>query len=595
MSGTTTTWDDVNRALCAKALGELAHERVLAPEEEGDMYAISSDDGEVTWRFEAERLALDHWAVDPASVEREPGEVSALTLVADLRATLDLDDERLGLYLEEITATLAAAAFKRDNNPPDAATLARADFQTIETTMSEGHPCFIANSGRLGWSADDYLAHAPEAAQPTRLVWVAAHRDHATFAGGGSPDALLAAQHEDPALAGDQAALLATELDDETRESFVTKLPSEDYILLPVHPWQWRNRIAVTFADDLARGRLVHLGEGPDQYLAQQSIRTFFNTTNPTKDYVKTALSVVNMGFVRGLSAKYMEGTPAINAWVADLVHNDETLRGARFEVLQEHAAGGFRSPVYARAGDAAPYAKMLAALWRESPVPRLQPGERAATMAALLHHDAHGRSLAAALIEQSGETPRAWLDAYLNAYMMPLLHCFFAHDLVFMPHGENIILVLDEAGVPRRVFLKDIGEEVVLMDPDRPLPPPVERIRADVPSDLKALSILTDVVDCFLRFLGAALHRAGTLDEREFWEAVGDTVATYQRAHPHLSDRFAEHDLFADTFALSCLNRLQLRDPRQMVDLQDPAGSLAFAGDLQNPLARALLSQRTG
>ena len=31
----------------------------------------------------------------------------------------------------------------------------------------------------------------------------------------------------------------------------------------------------------------------------------------------------------------------------------------------------------------------------------------------------------------------------YLDAYLAPLLHCFYAHDLAFMPHGENVILVL--------------------------------------------------------------------------------------------------------------------------------------------------------
>ena len=61
-----------------------------------------------------------------------------------------------------------------------------------------------------------------------------------------------------------------------------------------------------------------------------------------------------------------------------------------------------------------------------------------------------------------------------------------------------------------------------------------------------------------------------------------------YQRSVPELADRFERHDLFAETFSLSCLNRLQLRDSRQMVDLQDPAGSLQLIGTLQNPL-RAL------
>ena len=49
-----------------------------------------------------------------------------------------------------------------------------------------------------------------------------------------------------------------------------------------MHPWQWRNKVAITFAPDLARRDLVFLGEGPDDYRAQQSIRTFFNLSDPS-------------------------------------------------------------------------------------------------------------------------------------------------------------------------------------------------------------------------------------------------------------------------------------------------------------------------
>ena len=97
-------------------------------------------------------------------------------------------------------------------------------------------------------------------------------------------------------------------------------LDPADYLLLPVHPWQWRNKIAITFAPDLARRDLVLLGEGPDDYRAQQSIRTFFNASRPERHYVKTALSIQNMGFMRGLSPAYMGATPAINDWVAEVV-----------------------------------------------------------------------------------------------------------------------------------------------------------------------------------------------------------------------------------------------------------------------------------
>lgn len=66
----------------------------------------------------------------------------------------------------------------------------------------------------------------------------------------------------------------------------------------------------------------------------------------------------------------------------------------------------------------------------------------------------------------------------------------------------------------PRRVILKDIAEEVLVIDTEVQLPPGTERSRADIPEDLKSLFILTDVLDCFLRFLNAVLLTAGVLSE---------------------------------------------------------------------------------
>ena len=44
--------------------------------------------------------------------------------------------------------------------------------------------------------------------------------------------------------------------------------------------------------------------------------------------------------------------------------------------------------------------------------------------------------------------------------------------------------------------------------------------------------------------------------------------------------------DLRAERFAHSCLNRLQLRNTLQMVDLTDQSASLIYAGTLANPIA---------
>ncbi|MGI5244088.1 IucA/IucC family protein [Dactylosporangium sp. CA-139066] len=578
---TPANWAAANRALVRKALAEFAHERLLEPSPEGGCFVVRSDDGATEYRFAATVRALEHWDIDAASITRHrdggPLELDAVDLVTELRATLGLGAEVLPVYLEELTSTLAGAAYKLATGTATARELAGADFQRIETAMTEGHPGFVANNGRLGFGIGDYHRYAPEAAAPVRLRWLAAHRDHATFTCSADTD---------------YDRHIRAELGDATLDRFAGVLRGlgldlADHVLIPVHPWQWEHKLAVTFAGELARRRLVALGEGPDEYLAQQSIRTFFNVSEPRRHYVKTAISVLNMGFMRGLSAAYMEATPAINDWLAGLIAGDEVFRRTGLSILRERAAAGFRHRQLEAATDRySPYRKMLAALWRESPVPSLAPGERLATMASLLHVDRDGRSLCAALIERSGLPATVWLRRYLDAYLTPLLHSFYAHDLAFMPHGENVILVLSAEGAVERAIFKDIAEEIVVMSADAPLPAAAERVRAEVPEPIRLLSIFTDVFDGFFRYLSATLAAAGVLEEEAFWRTVAGCAADYRASVPALAGRFERYDLFAPTFALSCLNRLQLRNNRQMVDLADPSAALQLVGTLPNPLA---------
>ncbi|SHI22164.1 IucA/IucC family protein [Streptomyces sp. 3214.6] len=573
-------WEKANRLLVRKALAEFAHERLITPEEKGGRYVVRSDDGLTYYRFTAVRRALDHWQVDADSITRTRDgaelPVAALDFLVELKRTLGLSDEILPVYLEEISSTLSGTCYKLTKPQVTSAELVRGGFQAIETGMTEGHPCFVANNGRLGFGIHEYLSYAPETASPVRLVWLAAHRSRAAFTAG---------------VGIDYESFLREELGEATVERFDGRLRERgldpaDYLLIPVHPWQWWNKLTVTFAAEIARQNLVCLGEGDDEYLAQQSIRTFFNSSHPEKHYVKTALSVLNMGFMRGLSAAYMEATPAINDWLAQLIDNDPVLKSTGLSIIRERAAVGYRHLEYEAATDRySPYRKMLAALWRESPVPTLQDGESLATMASLVHVDHEGRSVAGALIERSGLAPAQWLRHYLQAYYTPLLHSFYAYDLAFMPHGENTILVL-KAGVVQRAVYKDIAEEIAVMDPDAVLPPEVRRIRVDVPEDTKLLSIFTDVFDCFFRFLAAGLATEGILEEDDFWRTVAEVTRAYQDANPELADRFRQYDLFAPEFALSCLNRLQLRDNRQMVDLADPSGALQLIGTLKNPVS---------
>lgn len=562
-----------HRHLVTKALAEFAHERLLAPVAEDAGFRVTL--GDVDYRFRARRLALEHWAIDEASVTRtvagEPADLDALALVLELQPLLEIPDALLAVYLEELSSTLASAAFKVHHGGPSATDLLHADLPTVERAMTEGHPSFVANNGRIGFGVDEHAAYAPEAGAPIRPLWLGVRKASSHLALGSGLD---------------EDAFYLDELGPRTLDRFEAVLRSEgedpaDYRYLPVHPWQWEHRVAVTFAPDVARRDLVPLGTADDDYAAQQSIRTLFNTTRPDRHYVKVALAIQNMGFLRGLSPAYMRATPAINDWVFDLVSEDPTLAACGFQMLRERVSVGYTGDVYHRTPAPSAHRKMLAALWRESPVPLVGPTERLATMAALLHRDADGDAFVTACMRASGLTAEDWVRRYLRAYLRPLVHCLLVHELAFMPHGENLILVLDGHAVSR-VLMKDIGEEVAVLG-DRPLPDSVARIRQVVAPDEQALAVFTDVFDGVFRHLAAILDTDGVLPEASFWALVRECVDEHAADHPGLETAV---DLRAARFAHSCLNRLQLRNTLQMVDLTDQSSSLIYAGTLANPIA---------
>ncbi|MEO0815129.1 MAG: IucA/IucC family protein, partial [Myxococcota bacterium] len=378
--------------------------------------------------------------------------------------------------LEELTATASSLAFHFENQRFDAVNLAAAEFQDIESSMSAGHPCFVANSGRIGFNSEEYGRFAPEANTQFPLEWVAVSKERAHFCSIG----VNYAEHMERELGAERLQQFEQSLSD-------LNLHPDDYLYMPIHPWQWSNRIATVFADEIARRRIVRLGQSCDRYQAQQSIRTLYNVSTPSRAYVKTSLSVLNMGFMRGLSPEYMAATPAINQWVHETLKDDGILCASNFTVLREFAAVGYRHPVFEHgAPKGSPRRKMLAALWRESP--QLSAGEQAMTMAALLHRDRDGDPLLRSLIQRSGLEANDWLERYLDVYLVPIVHCFFAYELAFMPHGENLILRF-ENGVPIGAFIKDIGEEVIVFNTDREMPALVQRIAQSFSDDVRVLS----------------------------------------------------------------------------------------------------------
>ena len=276
---TPTLWRKANQLHLKKILTELCHERILTPTIVGNdnswtCYQLNNTDNTISYRFNAQLMQLNHWFIDEGSIAKfesgKPAELDSVEFILEFNQQLSIPQATLATYLEEICSTLLSSCYKLNKKYLTAKQLSNASFQEIEHEMFEGHPAFIANNGRIGFGVNDYHQYAPEAATPLQLIWLAAHKNHADFVASNDLD---------------YQTLIEQELDLALRQNFDRQLTEQglnaaDYILIPVHPWQWQNKLVHIFASELAHKRLVCLGYGNDHYLAQQSIRTFYNISS---------------------------------------------------------------------------------------------------------------------------------------------------------------------------------------------------------------------------------------------------------------------------------------------------------------------------
>lgn len=547
-------WRLAGSLIVHKMLGELSYERLLTPEADGDGWLLELPGG-VRYRFHARRGAFESWVVRAGSATRAIGDGEPepaddpRVLVVDARSVLRLDGLRLADVLSELTATVAAEA-QRLGTAPTAAELSTMDYDRADGYLT-GHPRLVLNKGRVGFSATDRLRFAPEAHRPLRLRWYAVHHELASF-------------RCTPTLSARQ--LLEEELDADTRAAFTARLDRPaDYVWLPVHPWQADEVIGPLYAAELATGRMVELGQAPDEYVPHQTIRTLANISHPTRRDVKTAVSIRNTLVYRGLASAATLAAPEVTRWLRSVHDADPLLRDEyRFDLLGEVASVSVRHPLFGAVGDL-PYRfhETLGALWREPLRATLAPGERAMSFAALPYRDRAGTSVLAHAITTSGLGAETWLARVFDLLLTPLLHWLVRYGVAFCPHGQNLVLVMDASLRPLRVAIKDFAQGVDLLDRDVP---EYATLGADADADmlrwpgrLLVQSLFSSVFAGQFRFWAEVLLDDLGLPRARYWALVRTVVAGYRDRFGLPPSAYDEFDLNAPTVERVCLNREHL------------------------------------
>jgi len=541
-------WEQVNREMIAKILAELEYEHALyAIEKSPDRWTISI--GNACWEFAASRGIWGWLHIDPASLSGGPTEADAL--LHQLAVVLEMNDAQTAEHLEDLYATLRGdlqlQEARQSLTAEDLIDLAPDELQCL----LGGHPKFIFNKGRRGWGIDALRAYAPEYRNRFRLHWIAVRRDKFVWC------------HDEDC---DISALLASAMDDAElnrfRQCWQALSLDGHWIAVPVHPWQWQQKIAIHFLPYLARREIIDLGEFGDSYLAQQSLRTLTNVSRPARFDIKLPLTIYNTSCYRGIPGKYIATGPLASGWLKQQFAQDETLRASGAQILAEPAAGYLAHGSYAALTEAPyRYQEMLGVIWRESPSNYLQQGEQAVLMAALMETDNAERPLIDAWISRSNLNAESWLIRMFEVVVIPFYHLMCRYGVALIAHGQNVTLVMKD-NIPQRILLKDFQGDMRLVDKTFPeaasLPEPVKEVTARLSADYLIHDLQTGHFVTVLRFISRLTLRSG-ISETHFYRLLADVLQRYMAQHPAMAERFALFDLFRPQIIRVVLNPVKL------------------------------------
>jgi len=581
----------VRRRLFRQLLESLLYEGVLAarPVDDGrcGVDGIDGHGNSVSYLFSVTRRhGFDRLRLGPEPVRRCASDGSSeadstTRFLSELRASLDADQALLVTFARELEETLIKDALAQYVRTHRGDVLADADYDALESAITDGHPYHPAYKSRVGFDLEDNLAWGPEFATAVHPLWLAARRGVTTVT-------VSTELHEAPFLREQLGGTTVEEFHQRIRRAGTDPA---DYTLLPVHPWQWRERVARDFASQLHTRELIVLGEDPDAHLAQQSIRTLACRDAPERPYLKLSLSIVNTSTSRVLAPHTVHNAPKISDWLRRVVGGDEYLRELRLILLGE---------VMGTAVDPEPVSELvrgdtygtLACIWRESLHPHLTLGEQAVPFTGLTARELDGTPLVDPWVRAYGV--RQWVEELVGVSVLPLLHLLQRHGIALEAHAQNMVLV-HSAGRPRRLAVRDFHDGVRfsrahLADPGQ-CPQlavtPAHHTNRNSFVETDDLDLVTDFLLDALLFvnlgeLGMFLADAYGLGEPDFWTVVRHGIQAYHRRFPELVDRFARFDVFKPSIAVEKLTTRRLQ-PDTELRLHQVPNPLA-GGDVTSP-----------
>lgn len=513
---------NLHKKLIIKAIEELQYEELFDIEYNHSHFYLKISE-EIYYTFLGRISVWDNLQIEEESFRKySNGKVVKEYTLADffyeVQDICKMSDDTLAQFIEEGNQTIYGDLILNETlKNINIEEIAKYNFKSVDQILS-GHPKIIMNKGRLGWGKSELEKYAPESRNSYQVHWCAIAKNNLIW---GLDETQLAF-----------STLYSDSFDDTELKEIKEKIASydlsfDDYLLVPVHPWQWNKYISIQFAPLIYKNIIISLGELGATYTPQVSIRTLSSDTEGSQYDLKLAISILNTSCVRGIPQKYIKDGHRLSEKIEKIIADDNILKD-KVIVLKEVAAISCPMPEFDRiSGGSYRYKELLGCVWRESVESKLGDNEIAIPTAALLFSNDKG-SLVAEYIKQSRLTCEEWLKQYFESVVIPLYHLQAEHGLGLVAHGQNTIVILKN-GAPQKLIIKDFHGDFRMASNSK-------HINEDFGVSLDTLvpeylihDLITGHFVTVLRYFSRVVEENLDYKERDFYHLLGRVISNYQ------------------------------------------------------------------
>lgn len=362
-----------------------------------------------------------------------------------------------------------------------------AKFEQLVTDGHHAHPCAKTC---LGLGAD-YRFVLPEQVEQLELRFLAAHQSLVEETGMGIQQAL-----------SDTLPTLASRIHDELKE-----LGLENFLVIPVHPWQLENVILEEFAKEFRTRQLVVLDSVANAE-PLMSVRTFRVTHGNGSVHIKVALEAQLTGAIRGFSP-----TAAIGPDIKNIFDVAMTANGGIVPRTQDDDRAfstGEDLAAIRYSGTSGLRERCLGALIRKDPTSGCLEKDIAMPVAALFAtNPLTGRKVIddifIELKNQSGPGMEKisliteWTRQLCDILVAPVVSMLAVWGISVEAHQQNTVLILRN-NFPHKVIVRDFGGVRIFPKGDLSLFP-------DLAQYFERLSSTSLVVDDIRKLVNKAIY----------------------------------------------------------------------------------------